>query len=239
MPKTPLCDNHDHTQSHEILKKLYQGTSQAPWQTRCRLRRRPASSSITQSRRYLLLKLCRAYPLEDSSPNFVAISIPHLHPNPDETLLLSSIQSIMQVLRLVLQGTSVVASDNHPVHFHGYNFYVVGWGFGNFDPKKDPHKYILVDPPQETTVGVPKNGWVALSFKADNLGLFFKSIMERGRSDWPPDESGASIDGEEVVELAEEDISKSFRVCAKSLIGRIFADRIFSVGTMENAMEAI
>ncbi|MED6181503.1 hypothetical protein PIB30_019931 [Stylosanthes scabra] len=70
------------------------------------------------------------------------------------------------MLRLVLQGTSVVAGDNHLVHFYGYNFYVVGWIFGNFDPKKDPHKYNLVDPPQETTVGVPKNGWVALRLRA-------------------------------------------------------------------------
>ncbi|MED6204447.1 hypothetical protein PIB30_009188 [Stylosanthes scabra] len=56
--------------------------------------------------------------------------------------------------------------DNHLVHFHGYNFYVVGSVFGNFDPKKDPHKYNLVDLPQETIVGVPKNGWVALRWRA-------------------------------------------------------------------------
>lgn len=73
-------------------------------------------------------------------------------------------------VELVLQGTNVLASDNHPVHLHGYNFYVVGWGFGNFNPKKDPLNYNLVDPPEENTVGVHKNGWVAIRFRADNPG---------------------------------------------------------------------
>uniref|UniRef100_A0A9I9DIX1 Laccase n=1 Tax=Cucumis melo TaxID=3656 RepID=A0A9I9DIX1_CUCME len=75
-------------------------------------------------------------------------------------------------VELILQGTNVLASDNHPVHLHGYSFYVVGWGFGNFDPKNDPKRYNLVDPPEETTVGVPKNGWVAIRFKADNPGMW-------------------------------------------------------------------
>lgn len=64
----------------------------------------------------------------------------------------------------------MLASDNHPVHLHGYSFYVVGSGFGNFNPKEDPLRYNLVDPPEETTVGVPKNGWVAIRFRADNPG---------------------------------------------------------------------
>ncbi|KAB2598978.1 laccase-14 [Pyrus ussuriensis x Pyrus communis] len=75
-------------------------------------------------------------------------------------------------VELVLQGTNVLASDNHPVHLHGYSFYVVGWGFGNFNPKKDPLSSNLVDPPEESTVGVPKNGWVAIRFRADNPGVW-------------------------------------------------------------------
>ncbi|MED6208567.1 hypothetical protein PIB30_046443 [Stylosanthes scabra] len=59
------------------------------------------------------------------------------------------------------------------------------------------------------------------------------------REGWPLDRSEDSDDGGEDVILVEDDISKSFRVCAKSLIGRIFADRIFSIGTMESAMGAI
>lgn len=58
----------------------------------------------------------------------------------------------------------LTTSPNHQLkhflpHFlHGYSFYVEGWGFGTFDPEIDPKRYNLVDPPEETTVGVPKNG---------------------------------------------------------------------------------
>ncbi|MED6184381.1 hypothetical protein PIB30_046916 [Stylosanthes scabra] len=44
---------------------------------------------------------------------------------------------------------------------------------------------------------------------------------------------------EEVILLVEEDITEGVRVCNKSLIGRMFADRVFSIGTMENVMDAI
>lgn len=96
--------------------------------------------------------------------------------NLPENLLTPSFGTKVMVLEynasveLVLQGTNVLASDNHPVHLHGYSFYVVGWGFGNFNPKEDPLRYNLVDPIEETTVGVPQNGWVALRFKANNPG---------------------------------------------------------------------
>lgn len=73
-------------------------------------------------------------------------------------------------VEMLLQGTNVVAGDNHPMHLHGYGFYVVGWGFGNFDKEKDPLRYNLDDPPQETTVGIPNGGWVAIRFRADNPG---------------------------------------------------------------------
>ncbi|KAH8519615.1 hypothetical protein H0E87_001146 [Populus deltoides] len=72
-------------------------------------------------------------------------------------------------VEIILQWTNVLAADNHPIHLHGYSFYVVGWGSENFDPNKDPSRYNLVDPPEETTVGVPHNGWAAIRFRADNF----------------------------------------------------------------------
>ncbi|KAK7246782.1 hypothetical protein RIF29_41652 [Crotalaria pallida] len=87
-------------------------------------------------------------------------------------------------VELVLQGTNILASDNHPVHLHGYSFYVVGWGFGNFDPKKDPKNYNLIDPPEQTTVGVPNNGWVALRFRADNPGMWLLHCHIERHSIW-------------------------------------------------------
>ncbi|MED6119362.1 hypothetical protein PIB30_011165 [Stylosanthes scabra] len=44
---------------------------------------------------------------------------------------------------------------------------------------------------------------------------------------------------EEVILIAEEDVAEGLQTCHKSLMGRIFADRSFSTGTMEGAMYAI
>ncbi|XBI66638.1 hypothetical protein VPH35_046169 [Triticum aestivum] len=76
-------------------------------------------------------------------------------------------------VELVMQGTSILGAESHPFHLHGFNFFVVGQGFGNFDPAKDPAKYNLVDPVERNTVGVPAAGWVAIRFRADNPGVWF------------------------------------------------------------------
>ncbi|XP_021277928.1 laccase-2 [Herrania umbratica] len=75
-------------------------------------------------------------------------------------------------VEVVLQDTSILGAESHPLHLHGYNFYVVGQGFGNFDPNKDPAKFNLVDPVERNTVGVPSGGWVAIRFQADNPGVW-------------------------------------------------------------------
>ncbi|PPR97807.1 hypothetical protein GOBAR_AA22849 [Gossypium barbadense] len=60
----------------------------------------------------------------------------------------------------------------HPIHFHGYSFYWVGAGLGNFNNETDPSTYNLIDPPLINTVHVPCRGWVALRFFANNPGKF-------------------------------------------------------------------
>ncbi|RVW12290.1 Laccase-14 [Vitis vinifera] len=57
-------------------------------------------------------------------------------------------------VEIVFQGTNLIAGTHHPMHLHGYSFYVVGWGFGNFDKDKDPLHYNLVDPPLQSTISV-------------------------------------------------------------------------------------
>ncbi|EES18346.1 hypothetical protein BDA96_09G171700 [Sorghum bicolor] len=76
-------------------------------------------------------------------------------------------------VELVLQDTSILGAESHPLHLHGFNFFVVGQGFGNFDPTNDPAKFNLVDPVERNTVGVPAGGWVAIRFRADNPGVWF------------------------------------------------------------------
>lgn len=76
-------------------------------------------------------------------------------------------------LEIVLQDTGFLNVENHPIHVHGHNFYIVGTGFGNFDAAKDPTHYNLVDPPERNTVAVPVAGWAAIRINADNPGVWF------------------------------------------------------------------
>ncbi|KAI9194649.1 hypothetical protein LWI28_007953 [Acer negundo] len=73
-------------------------------------------------------------------------------------------------VELIMQDTSILGAESHPLHLHGFNFFVVGQGFGNFDQNKDPAKFNLTDPVERNTVGVPSGGWVAIRFLADNPG---------------------------------------------------------------------
>jgi laccase len=87
-------------------------------------------------------------------------------------------------VQLVLQGTSVLTVESHPVHLHGFNFFIVGRGFGNYDPIKDPSKFNLLDPPERNTVGVPTGGWTAIRFRADNPGVWFMHCHLEVHTTW-------------------------------------------------------
>ncbi|EYU41257.1 hypothetical protein ABFS82_06G135000 [Erythranthe guttata] len=76
-------------------------------------------------------------------------------------------------VQIVLQGTAIIAPESHPTHLHGFNFYVVGKGIGNYDPKNDPKSFNLVDPIERNTISVPTGGWTAIRFRADNPGVWF------------------------------------------------------------------
>ncbi|GAV58668.1 Cu-oxidase domain-containing protein/Cu-oxidase_2 domain-containing protein/Cu-oxidase_3 domain-containing protein [Cephalotus follicularis] len=75
-------------------------------------------------------------------------------------------------VQIVLQDTSIISVEDHPMHLHGYEFYVVGSGFGNFDPSKDTSKFNLIDPPKRNTIGTSPGGWVAIRFVANNPGAW-------------------------------------------------------------------
>ncbi|KAI9073206.1 hypothetical protein K1719_044815 [Acacia pycnantha] len=74
-------------------------------------------------------------------------------------------------VQLILQDTGTVNTENHPMHFHGHSFYVIGYGTGNYNPKTA--QFNLVDPPYMSTVGVPVGGWAAIRFIADNPGVWY------------------------------------------------------------------
>lgn len=74
-------------------------------------------------------------------------------------------------VQVVLQGTNIFTAENHPIHLHGYDFYIIAEGFGNFNSKTDTSKFNLVDPPMRNTVSVPVKGWAVIRFVADNPGI--------------------------------------------------------------------
>ncbi|XP_076954492.1 laccase-6-like [Bidens hawaiensis] len=85
-------------------------------------------------------------------------------------------------VQLILQDTGTVATENHPVHLHGYSFYVVGYGSGNYNPQTA--RFNLVDPPYMNTIGVPVGGWAAIRFVADNPGVWFMHCHLEQHFDW-------------------------------------------------------
>ncbi|XP_030475621.2 laccase-17-like isoform X2 [Syzygium oleosum] len=87
-------------------------------------------------------------------------------------------------VELVMQDTSIIVAESHPLHLHGFNFFVVGQGFGNFNPQKDPNKFNLVDPVERNTVSVPSGGWVAIRFLADNPGVWFMHCHLEVHTSW-------------------------------------------------------
>ncbi|KAI6704744.1 hypothetical protein NL676_007706 [Syzygium grande] len=84
------------------------------------------------------------------------------------------------------QGTNFGAAENHPMHLHGYSFYVVGMGNGNFS-ETEVSMYNTVDPPYVNTIGLPKNGWTAIRFKADNPRVWFMHCHLERHASWGMD----------------------------------------------------
>ncbi|KAL8509175.1 hypothetical protein ACS0TY_016386 [Phlomoides rotata] len=87
-------------------------------------------------------------------------------------------------VQVVLQDTGIIAPENHPIHLHGFNFFIIGRGLGNFNSKLDPKKFNLVDPVERNTVAVPSGGWVAIRFIADNPGVWFMHCHLEVHTTW-------------------------------------------------------
>ncbi|XP_019106217.2 laccase-17-like [Beta vulgaris subsp. vulgaris] len=109
--------------------------------------------------------------------------------NPPSNIILSKGTKVVVLpfnasVEVVLQDTSIIGAESHPLHLHGFNFFVVGQGFGNFDSKKDPRNFNLIDPIERNTVGVPSGGWIAIRFRADNPGAWFMHCHLEVHTSW-------------------------------------------------------
>ncbi|CAL9091218.1 unnamed protein product [Musa textilis] len=107
----------------------------------------------------------KTYDFVNGAPNNI--------PNDTQSLIGTKVKVLEYGSRvqLILQNTGTVTTENHPIHLHGYSFYVVGYGTGNYNPMSA--KLNLVDPPYMNTIGVPVGGWAAIRFVADNPGVWF------------------------------------------------------------------
>eukprot|EP00253_Pinus_taeda_P032527 PITA_32527 len=76
-------------------------------------------------------------------------------------------------VELILQDTNIFSTDSHPLHLHGFNFFVVGQGVGNYNESANAPKFNLIDHVERNTIEVPKGGWAALRFHVDNIGVWF------------------------------------------------------------------
>ncbi|KAG2311219.1 hypothetical protein Bca52824_022776 [Brassica carinata] len=70
-------------------------------------------------------------------------------------------------------GLAANASEIHPWHLHGHDFWVLGYGEGKFKPGIDEKTYNLKNPPLRNTVALYPYGWTALRFVTDNPGVWF------------------------------------------------------------------
>ncbi|PIN24862.1 Multicopper oxidase [Handroanthus impetiginosus] len=75
-------------------------------------------------------------------------------------------------VEMVLQNTAILGIENHPIHLHGFNFYVLAQGFGNYNPATDSRKFNLVNPQERNTIAVPVGGWAVIRFRANNPGVW-------------------------------------------------------------------
>ncbi|KAM3588569.1 hypothetical protein VKS41_001011 [Umbelopsis sp. WA50703] len=75
-----------------------------------------------------------------------------------------------KVLQIVIQGG--VNGGEHPFHLHGHTFQIVGTGLGTFDPNNDERNFNIENPTRRDVAVVPRKGWIAIRFVADNPGVW-------------------------------------------------------------------
>ncbi|KAK1299447.1 Laccase-7 [Acorus calamus] len=97
--------------------------------------------------------------------------------NPGPLIVTERVTKVKRVkfgatVEMVLQNTALVGIENHPIHLHGFNFYVLAQGFGNYNTKEGWRKFNLVDPQVRNTIAVPTGGWAVIRFVANNPGIW-------------------------------------------------------------------
>jgi FtsP/CotA-like multicopper oxidase with cupredoxin domain len=64
-------------------------------------------------------------------------------------------------------------AQDHPMHLHGHDFWVLDAGYGNFDPSMT-NSLTLVNAPRRDVVMLPASGYVVIAIKTNNPGVRFR-----------------------------------------------------------------
>ena len=62
------------------------------------------------------------------------------------------------MVQVVFQNTALIGIENHPMHLHGFNFYMLPQGFAKYNPAIDTQKFNLLNPQERNILGVPVGG---------------------------------------------------------------------------------
>lgn len=84
----------------------------------------------------------------------------------------------------VYMVVSSAFSQDHPIHLHGHDFFVLAQGYGKF--VNDSDALTLVGAPRRDVAMLPASGYLVIAFKTDNPGVsrvfcfFWRSITSEG-----------------------------------------------------------
>ncbi|XP_010558350.1 PREDICTED: laccase-7-like [Tarenaya hassleriana] len=104
-----------------------------------------------------------------TNPNITQLNPPLLFA-PKKTSV--KVLKFNSTVEMVLQNTALIAAESHPMHLHGFNFHVLGQGFGNYEPTRDRKNLNFFNPQFRNTLAVPVGGWAVIRFTADNPGAW-------------------------------------------------------------------
>ncbi|XP_039812084.1 laccase-8-like [Panicum virgatum] len=146
----------------------------APDQTRCQ--RFSVLASMNRRSFQFPEKVSLLEALFRGVPNVYSEDFPGW-PAPAATRKATSVRKVNynDVVEVVLQNegySRALGTANHPIHLHGFNFFVLAQGLGRFDPRMRS-TYNLVNPQVRNTVAVPAGGWAVIRFTANNPGMWF------------------------------------------------------------------
>ncbi|KAF7193504.1 Laccase-3 [Pseudocercospora fuligena] len=68
-------------------------------------------------------------------------------------------------------GSPFTVNIPHPIHLHGHDFYVLGWGSTAWTDS-DAESLNYENPPRRDVAMLPTNGWLALAFETNNPGAW-------------------------------------------------------------------